>query len=80
IPTVEQLHLPKALESISKGAMRDALARAGVELLGGGRDEAPQAYKSIDEVMAAQRDLVDILGVFWPRLVLMSGDETGRDI
>lgn len=75
-----QMSRRAALESISKGAMRDALARAGVELLGGGRDEAPQAYKSIDEVMAAQRDLVDILGVFWPRLVLMSGDETGRDI
>jgi tRNA-splicing ligase RtcB len=42
-----------------------------VTLLGGGLDEAPLAYKDIEEVMQAQRQLVDIMGVFQPRIVRM---------
>ena len=33
--------------------------------------EAPQAYKDIHEVMAAQEDLVEVLGSFWPGVVRM---------
>ncbi len=59
--------------------MRDAYLREhGVKLLGGGLDEAPQAYKNIDAVMAAQRDLVDCIARFKPRLVMMTDDP--RDI
>ncbi len=58
---------------------RDAyLARRRVTLLGGGLDESPQAYKRIEEVMAAQTDLVDILGTFTPRIVKMA-NERGVD-
>jgi tRNA-splicing ligase RtcB len=46
--------------------------------LGGGLDESPQAYKRIDEIMAAQRDLVEIIARFQPRLVMMTDDP--RDI
>jgi tRNA-splicing ligase RtcB len=50
-----------------------ALLRArGVTLLSAGLDEVPMAYKDIDEVMAAQRDLVDIVARFDPRLVKMA--------
>jgi len=35
-------------------------------------DEIPGAYKDIDEVMAAQRDLVEPLARFEPRLVKMA--------
>ncbi len=73
-----QMSRNKALESITK-TMRDAYLREkGVTLLGGGLDESPQAYKSIHEVIAAQADLVDIVGRFRPRIVMMSADP--RDI
>ncbi|MDA1180186.1 MAG: RtcB family protein [Planctomycetota bacterium] len=50
------------------------LAKKNVRLLAGGLDEVPGAYKDIREVMAAQRDLVDIVGTFEPRIVMMCGD------
>ncbi len=37
-----------------------------------GLDEAPTVYKNIHEVMAAQKDLVAILGQFEPKLVKMA--------
>jgi len=43
-----------------------------VTLLSAGLDEAPMAYKNIDEVMAAQSDLVETLARFEPRLVKMA--------
>ncbi len=50
------------------------LAEHGVTLIGGGLDESPQAYKRIETVIAAQTDLVDVLGTFQPRLVRMAED------
>jgi Uncharacterized conserved protein len=73
-----QMSRNEAFKSITK-KMRDAYLRErGVRLLGGGLDEAPQAYKNINEVMAAQGDLVDIIARFQPRLVMMTDDP--RDI
>ncbi|HRY69278.1 MAG TPA: RtcB family protein [Phycisphaerae bacterium] len=48
------------------------LADRGVMLLSAGLDEAPWVYKDIDEVMAAQQDLVRPLARFMPRIVKMS--------
>ncbi len=62
-----------AKTSITNKMVRQALQRADVELLGGGLDEAPMAYKDIQEVMARQSDLVDVIGEFVPRIVRMSG-------
>jgi tRNA-splicing ligase RtcB len=42
-----------------------------VELLGGGIDESPFAYKDIFGVMKFQKDLVEVLGEFYPRIVRM---------
>jgi tRNA-splicing ligase RtcB len=51
-----------------------------VTLLSAGLDEVPMAYKSIDKVMAAQSDLVEILARFDPRLVKMApGGEPAED-
>jgi tRNA-splicing ligase RtcB (3'-phosphate/5'-hydroxy nucleic acid ligase) len=50
------------------------LAERGVRLLGGGLDEVPGAYKDIRSVMAAQRDLVDVVATFEPKVVLMCSD------
>jgi tRNA-splicing ligase RtcB len=64
------------LNSISRSARDDYLKERGVTLLGGGMDESPQAYKPIDKVIAAQQDLVDVIGKFTPRIVRMA-DEPG---
>ena len=56
-------------------ADRDAwLAARGVELMGSGLDEAPQAYKDIDEVLALQSDLAAPVARFDPEVVLMASD------
>ena len=60
-----------ASASITHKALKEALSRSGVRLLGGGLDEAPFAYKDIEAVMRAQRSLVDVLGTFAPRIVRM---------
>ena len=65
-----------ALDSISRSARDEYLRDRGVTLLGGGMDESPQAYKNIDSVLAAQHDLVDVIGKFTPRIVRMA-DEAG---
>jgi len=48
------------------------LQQQGVTLISAGLDEVPMAYKNIHEVMAAQRDLVTVLGQFDPKLVKMA--------
>lgn len=65
-----------AINSISRLARDEYLKERGVTLLGGGIDESPQAYKQIDEVIAAQSDLVDVIGKFTPKIVRMA-DEPG---
>ena len=48
-----------------------------VKLVGtGALDEAPMAYKNIDDVMREQADLVMPIGRFLPRLVRMEGKES----
>ena len=61
-----------ALNSISRSQRDDYLCERGVTLLGGGLDESPQAYKPIDTIIAAQHDLVDVIGKFTPRIVRMA--------
>ena len=61
----------KALHSFSWNAVRKLLAERDVILLSAGLDEVPGVYKDITQVMAAQTDLVEVLGRFDPRLVKM---------
>ena len=62
----------------SRSGDRDAYLRErGVTLLGGGMDESPQAYKDIEAVIAAQDELVEVIGKFTPRIVRMA-DEAGE--
>ena len=67
-----------ALDSITKTGRDRYLKERGVVLLGGGLDEAPQAYKPIEQVIAAQSDLVDVVAKFMPIIVRMT-DEAGDD-
>ena len=62
-----------ALNSITQNALKEELQRHGVMLLGGGLDEAPFAYKDIGEVMKSQKHLIDIVGMFTPKIVKMDG-------
>jgi tRNA-splicing ligase RtcB len=48
------------------------LKQQGVTLISAGLDEVPMAYKNIRDVMAAQKDLVTVLGEFMPKLVKMA--------
>jgi tRNA-splicing ligase RtcB len=66
-----------AINSISRSARDEYLKERGVTLLGGGLDESPQAYKPIDTIIAAQSDLVQVIGKFTPKIVRMA-DEAGR--
>jgi tRNA-splicing ligase RtcB len=61
-----------ALQTVSKTARDQYLRERGVILLGGGLDESPQAYKRIQDIIAAQADLVEVIGQFKPRLVRMA--------
>ena len=46
--------------------------RKGATLISADLDEVPMAYKNIRNVMAAQKDVVTVLGEFMPKLVKMS--------
>ncbi|MDP4258415.1 MAG: RtcB family protein [Bacteroidota bacterium] len=67
-----------ALHSITHELLRDTLQRHGVKLIGGGLDEAPQAYKDIEDVMSSQGQLVDVVGRFIPKIVRMDGTQPKR--
>ncbi|GAA4466939.1 RtcB family protein [Nibrella saemangeumensis] len=60
-----------AKNSITWNQVNDVLKQNGITLMGGGLDEAPMVYKDINQVMAFQRDLVDIVGTFIPKIVRM---------
>jgi len=62
----------KAKATFTWDDARQFLRERGVTLLSAGLDEVPMAYKDIEEVMAAQRDLVEPLARFDPRLVKMA--------
>lgn len=61
----------QAVDTISPRDVKAILAEHGVDLIGGGIDEAPMAYKNIHHVMASQQDLVEVLGSFTPKVVRM---------
>ncbi len=60
-----------AMNNITAKMLKEELAKQGVKLIGGGLDEAPFAYKNIHDVMNAQQQLVDTVGMFTPKIVKM---------
>jgi len=52
--------------------IRKHLDDRGITLISAGLDEVPMAYKDIDEVMAAQADLVEPVARFHPKMVKMA--------
>lgn len=68
-----QMSRSKAKKNLSQKVVDNYLAEHGINLIGGGLDEAPMAYKDIEQVMSHQRELVDIVGSFQPVVVRMAG-------
>jgi tRNA-splicing ligase RtcB len=74
-----QMSRTRAVQNISKEDMRAVLKEHQVTLIGAGLDEAPMAYKDINLVMGAQKDLVDIVAKFVPKMVRMADDGSRED-
>ena len=62
----------KAKETYNWKMVQPYLDKRGVKLISAGLDEVPMVYKNIEEVMAAQTDLVEPLAKFFPRIVKMA--------
>ena len=68
----------EARKKITQTERNKYLKKHDVILLGGDLDEAPQAYQNIDQVMASQADLVEIVARFEPRIVRMDDGKKVR--
>lgn len=69
-----QMSRKKAHDLFRFSHVRKELAERGIDVLSAGSDEVPGVYKDIRQVMAAQQDLVNIVGQFDPKIVKMCGD------
>jgi len=63
----------EAFASVAKSDMLAQLEKHGITLIGGSREEAPQAYKNIEEVIGSQQELIRVEGTFFPKVVRMHG-------
>lgn len=61
----------QAKSELNKADLHAHLKEKGVELLSGSIEESPGAYKDIFEVMNQQKSLVDVIGLFYPKIVRM---------
>jgi tRNA-splicing ligase RtcB len=69
----------QAVKSISRSELKAVLQQNNITLIGAGLDEAPMAYKDINNVMNAQQELVDVVARFSPRIVRMAQDGSRED-
>nr|WP_294939338.1 RtcB family protein [uncultured Flavobacterium sp.] len=74
-----QMSRTQAIKTITKNEMQTMLKDHGVTLIGAGLDEAPMAYKDINQVMASQKELVDVVAKFTPKMVRMADDGSRED-
>lgn len=64
----------KSAGKISPDMMNAWLKEKNVILRGGGLDEAPQAYRRLPEVLAAQGKTIEVLHTLRPLIVVMAGE------
>jgi tRNA-splicing ligase RtcB len=69
----------RAKELLDPKTVKQHLEAHDIELIGGGLDEAPMAYKDIASVMKSQRELVEVIGSFTPKIVRMCGDGSAAE-
>ena len=70
----------KAKELLSREEVNKHLRKSGIALIGSGLDEAPMVYKDIHQVMDYQKDLVEVVGKFTPKVVRMCGEERFQEV
>lgn len=68
-----QMSRTQAMKTVKPTDLKKVLEDNGITLIGGGLDEAPHAYKNIEVVMASQQELVEVVGIFQPKIVRMDG-------
>lgn len=61
----------KAKKTYTEKQVKRVLKDKGIELLGGGLDEAPMVYKDINKVMELQQEMVEVVATFYPKIVRM---------
>ncbi|MDI9341349.1 MAG: RtcB family protein [Sediminibacterium sp.] len=69
----------QAIKTVTQNELRQILKDHDVTLIGAGLDEAPMAYKNIETVMASQKELVDTVARFSPKIVRMADDGSKED-
>ena len=74
-----QMSRTQAKKEITTTDFKSILKDHNVTLIGAGLDEAPMAYKNIEDVMAAQQKLVDVVAKFTPKMVRMADDGSRED-
>lgn len=74
-----QMSRTQAKKEISKSDFKAILKDHNVTLIGAGLDEAPMAYKDIHQVMEAQKNLIDVVATFTPKMVRMADDGSRED-
>lgn len=74
-----QMSRTSAMQNITRQEMQAILKANEVTLIGAGLDEAPMAYKDIHVVMEAQKELVDVVAKFSPKMVRMADDGSKED-
>jgi tRNA-splicing ligase RtcB len=62
----------RAFKEIKRAMVDELLKQRGITLLGAGLDESPMVYKDIHGVMKAQESLLEVLGIFMPKIVKMA--------
>lgn len=58
---------------VSREMMREWVDAKGVVLRGGGTDESPHVYRRLPDVLAAQRNTINVLHTLRPLVVVMAG-------
>lgn len=64
----------KAKDKYRFGSVKRTLEKRGIRVLSAGADEVPGVYRNIEQVMAEQSDLVEMVARFDPQIVKMCGD------
>jgi tRNA-splicing ligase RtcB len=83
-PSCGNTSMTKRFVKISEGEIDwsqtlAGLRASGIELRGGAADEAPLAYKRLDQVLDAHSDTIEILHTLTPLGVAMAGSEIAAD-
>lgn len=65
----------RAKRELDKGKVEAWLRDKGVVVRGGDLDEAPQAYRRLPDVLAAQGETIQVLETLTPKIVCMAGKD-----